>query len=52
MGDLESPEGSPGSGTGWLDPGFTNTAVPKVDGTVCWQQHLQVYKAIAKSNGW
>ena len=31
---------------------FTNTAVPKFDGTVCWQQHLQVVKVIAKSNGW
>ena len=31
---------------------FTNTAVLKFDGTVCWQQHLQVFKAIAKLNGW
>ena len=31
---------------------FTNTAVPKFDGTVCWHQHQQVFNAIAKSNGW
>ena len=33
---------------GW----FTNTAVPKFDGDGCWQQHLQFFNAIAKSNGW
>ena len=31
--------------------GFTNTAIPKFDGTVCWQQLQQVFNAIAKSNG-
>ena len=31
---------------------FTNTAVPKFDGDGCWQQHLQIFNAIAKSNGW
>ena len=31
---------------------FTNTAVPRFDGTGCWQQHLLVFEAIAKSNGW
>ena len=30
---------------------FTNTAVPRFDGTVCWQHHQQVLNAIAKSNG-
>ena len=31
---------------------FTNTAVPRFDGTGCWQQHLQIVQAIVKSNGW
>ena len=31
---------------------FTNTAVPRFDGDGCWQQHLQICNAIAKSNGW
>ena len=31
---------------------FTNTAVPRFDGTRCWQQHLLVFQALAKSNGW
>ena len=31
---------------------FTNTAVERFDGTGCWQQHLLVFKAIMKSNGW
>ena len=31
---------------------LTNTAVPKFDGTGCWQQHLQVFNAIVKLNGW
>ena len=31
---------------------FTNTAVPRFDGTRCWEQHLLVFQAIAKSNGW
>ena len=31
---------------------ITNMAVPKFDGTVCWQQHQQVFSAIAKSNDW
>ena len=31
---------------------FTNTAVPRFDGTGCWQQHLLVLQAITKSNGW
>ena len=29
---------------------FTNTAVPRFDGTVCWQHHQQVFNTIAKSN--
>ena len=31
---------------------FTNMAVPRFDGTGCWQQHLQIVQVIAKSNGW
>ena len=31
---------------------FTNTAFPRFDGTGCWQQHLLVFQAITKSNGW
>ena len=31
---------------------FINTAVPRFDGTGCWQQHLQFVQAIVKSNGW
>ena len=31
---------------------FTNTAVPRFDGTGCWQQHLLIFQAIVKSNGW
>ena len=31
---------------------FTNTAVPNFEGDGCWQQHLQIFNAIAKSNGW
>ena len=31
---------------------FTNTAVPRFDGTRCWEQHLLVFQAIVKSNGW
>ena len=31
---------------------FTNTAVPRFDGGRCWQQHLQIFRAIMKSNGW
>ena len=31
---------------------FTNTAIPRFDGTGCWQQHLLVFRAITKSNGW
>ena len=31
---------------------FTNTAVPRFDGTGCWQQHLLVFEAITKWNGW
>ena len=31
---------------------FTNTAVPRFDGTGCWQQHLLVFQAITKSNWW
>ena len=29
-----------------------NMAVPKFDGDGCWQQHLQIFNAIEKSNGW
>ena len=31
---------------------FTNTAIPRFDGTGCWQQHLLIFRAIMKSNGW
>ena len=31
---------------------FTNTTAPRFDGTGCWQQHLLVFRAIVKSNGW
>ena len=31
---------------------FTNTAVPRFNGGSCWQQHLQIFQAIVKSNGW
>ena len=31
---------------------FTNTAVPRFDGMGCWQQHLLIFQAIVKSNGW
>ena len=31
---------------------FTNTVVPRFDGTCCWQQHLLIFQAIVKSNGW
>ena len=41
-----SPLGRPNPGL------FTNTAVPRFDRTVCWQQHQQVFNAIAKSNSW
>ena len=27
-------------------------AVPRFDGTGCWQQHLQIVQAIVKENGW
>ena len=42
------PDGPDGSGPHI----FTNTAVPRFDGTRCWQQHLHVFQAIAKSNRW
>ena len=31
---------------------FTNTAAPRFYGTGCWQQHLLVFRAIMKLNGW
>ena len=31
---------------------FINTAVPRFNGSGCWQQHLQIVQAIVKSNGW
>ena len=31
---------------------FTNAAVPRFDGTGCWQQYLLVFRAITKSNRW
>ena len=31
---------------------FTNTVVPRFDGTGCCQQHILVFQAIMKSNGW
>ena len=31
---------------------FTNTAVPRFNGDSCWQQHLQIFQSIVKSNGW
>ena len=51
--------GSRRFGRAWSDgpdaggPGrFTNTAVPRFDGTDCWQQHILIFRAIMKSNGW
>ena len=43
--------GRPWPGVGRLHR-FTNTAVPRFDGTGCWQQHLLVFRAITKLNGW
>ena len=37
---------------GHIDSSISNTAVPRFDGTGCWQQHLLVFRAIMKSNGW
>ena len=31
---------------------FTNTAVPRFDGTGCWQRHILIFQTIVKSNGW
>ena len=31
---------------------FTNMAVPRFDGTGCWQQHLLIFQAIVRLNGW
>ena len=31
---------------------FANTAVPRFNGDNCWQQHVQIFQAIVKSNGW
>ena len=31
---------------------FTNTAVPRFDGTGCWQQHILIVQAIVRSNEW
>ena len=31
---------------------FTNTAIPRFDGTGCWQQHILIFRAIIRSNGW
>ena len=31
---------------------YTNTAIPKFDRTVSWNQHQQVFNAIKTSNGW
>ena len=45
-----------GAGVTAISPGWPNPALSMVpaslDGTVCWQQHQQVFNAIAKSNGW
>ena len=48
------PTGMRGQGTGTVGTGgrFTKTVVPKLDGNGCWQQHLQIFIAIGKSNGW
>ena len=32
--------------------GVKNMAVPRFNGDSCWQQHLQIFQAIVKSNGW
>ena len=45
--DQPWPDGPDGSGPHI----FTNTAVPRCDGTRCWQQHLLVLQAIAKPAG-
>ena len=31
---------------------LANTAVCRFDGDGCWEQHLQIFQAIMKSNGW
>ena len=31
---------------------FTNAAVPRFDGTGCRQQHILIFRAIMRSNGW
>ena len=48
------PTGVRGSGTCTVGTGgrFTNAVVLKFDGNGCWQQHLQIFNSIAKSNGW
>ena len=46
---MRDPDGNIGIKTGSR---FTNTAVPRFDGGGCWQQHLQIGRAIVKSNGW
>ena len=43
---------SPDASTIRTEGRSTNTVVPKFDGDGCWQQHLQIFNAIAKSNGW
>ena len=34
------------------DSRFTNTAIPRFNGTGCWQQHILIVQAIVRSNGW
>ena len=31
---------------------FTNTTVPRFDGTGYWHQHILIFRAIMRSNGW
>ena len=46
----------PDVGGGHCDDGrgrrFTNTAIPRFNGTGCWQQHILIVQAIVRSNGW
>ena len=31
---------------------FTNMAVPRFDGTGCWQPHLLIFQVTVRSHGW
>ena len=59
LGDSDGPCPSDGPDVGGGDTWdngrerrFTNTAVPRFDGTGCWQQHIVIFWPIMTSNGW